>query len=480
MEIRTVQNTDEIWRLVDAKKGLFEQLSDQVWDTPELCYTEFRSCAEHTALLERQGFRVTKNVAGIPTAVVGEAGEDGPVIAILGEYDALPGLGQESGVAEAKPLPGDGHGHGCGHNLLGAASMLAATAVKDYLAARGIKGRVRYYGCPAEEGGAAKGFMARAGVFSDVDVAISWHPAAFSGVNEAISLANTRIDFTFYGRAAHAAAAPHLGRSALDAVELMNVGVNYMREHMPSDARVHYALLDAGGIAPNVVQARAKVRYLIRARDLPELNRLIGRVRKIAQGAALMTETRMESQVVSAVSNLLGNTPLEKAMYANMERLGPPPFDDADRAFAAKIQGTLSEEDIETSWRRVGLPPRGDATLCDVIVPFDAKGAPMMGSTDVGDVSWAVPTVQARGATYAIGTPGHSWQLTAQGMTPAAHKGMVHVAKVMAGTALEAIHDETLLARAKADHQARLARTPYVCPIPDDVQPPINMSEAAD
>jgi len=188
-----VQNTDEIWRLVDAKKGLFEQLSDQVWDTPELCYTEFRSCAEHTALLELQGFRVTKNVAGIPTAVVGEAGEDGPVVAILGEYDALPGLGQESGVAEAKPLPGDGHGHGCGHNLLGAASMLAATAVKDYLAARGIKGRVRYYGCPAEEGGAAKGFMARAGVFSDVDVAISWHPAAFSGVNEALSLANTRI-----------------------------------------------------------------------------------------------------------------------------------------------------------------------------------------------------------------------------------------------------------------------------------------------
>jgi aminobenzoyl-glutamate utilization protein B len=307
LEICTVQNTEEIWRLVDAKKELFERLSDQVWDTPELCYTEFRSCAEHTALLERQGFRVTKNVAGIPTAVMGEAGEDGPVIAILGEYDALPGLGQESGVAEAKPLPGEGHGHGCGHNLLGAASMLAATAVKDYLAAHGVKGRVRYYGCPAEEGGAAKGFMARAGVFSDVDVAISWHPAAFSGVNEAISLANTRIDFTFHGRAAHAAAAPHLGRSALDAVELMNVGVNYMREHMPSDARVHYALLDAGGIAPNVVQARAKVRYLIRAGDLPELTRLVERVRKIAQGAALMTETRMESQVVSAVSNLLAN-----------------------------------------------------------------------------------------------------------------------------------------------------------------------------
>jgi aminobenzoyl-glutamate utilization protein B len=427
-------------------------------------------------MLEQQGFRVTKNVAGIPTAVVGEAGEDGPVIAILGEYDALPGLSQEAGVAEPKPLPGAGYGHGCGHNLLGSASMLAATAVKDYLAAHGIKGRVRYYGCPAEEGGAAKGFMARAGAFSDVDVAISWHPAAFAGVNEAVSLANTRIDFTFHGRASHAAAAPHLGRSALDAVELMNVGVNYMREHMPSDARIHYAVLDAGGIAPNVVQARAKVRYLIRARELPELTRLIERVRKVAEGAALMTETRVESQVVSAVSNLLANTPLERAMHDNLERIGPPPFDDADRVAAAKFQATLSDEDIEAAYRRVGLPMQPGVSLCEQIVPLDAKSAPMMGSTDVGDVSWVVPTVQARGATYAIGTPGHSWQLTAQGKMPAAHKGMVHVAKVMAGTAVDVIQDEVLLARAKADHQARIGRNPYVCPLPDDLEPPVKMS----
>src|SRR4051812_43266936 len=307
-----MQNTEEIWRLVDAKKQDFEALSDRVWGMPELCYGEVRSCAEHTALLEQQGFRVTRDVAGIPTAVMGEAGEDGPVIAILGEYDALPGLSQEAGVAEPKPLPGDGYGHGCGHNLLGSASLLAATAVKDYLAAHGIKGRVRYYGCPAEEGGAAKGFMARAGIFSDVDVAISWHPAAFSGVNEPVSLANTRIDFTFHGRASHAAAAPHLGRSALDAVELMNVGVNYMREHMPSSARIHYAYLDAGGIAPNVVQALAKVRYSIRARDVHGMTALVARVRKVADGAALMTETAVDVHVHSAVSNLLGNTPLEK------------------------------------------------------------------------------------------------------------------------------------------------------------------------
>jgi aminobenzoyl-glutamate utilization protein B len=244
---------------------------------------------------------------------------------------------------------------------------------------------------------------------------------------------------------------------------------------MPSDARIHYALLDAGGIAPNVVQAFAKVRYLIRARNLPELNRLIGRVRKVADGAALMTETSVQTQVVSAVSNLLGNTPLEKAMFDNLQRLGPPPFDETDREFARKIQATLTEEDIESSFRRVGMP-MNDAPLCDQIVPLEAKSAPMMGSTDVGDVSWVVPTVQARGATYAIGTPGHSWQLTAQGKMPAAHKGMVHVAKIMAGTAVDAIQDEVLLARAKADHQARIGRTPYVCPIPTDIDPPIKMS----
>ena len=471
-----MRNTEEIWRRIDAHQDAFIALSDRVWGTPELCYGEFQSCAEHTAMLNAQGFRVTENIAGIPTAVMGESGEDGPVIAILGEYDALPGLSQEAGVAEQRPLPGPGFGHGCGHNLLGSASLLAATAVKEYLAEHGMKGRVRYYGCPAEEGGAAKGFMVRSGVFDDVDIAISWHPSSFSGVWEPMSLANTRIDFSFTGRASHAAASPHLGRSALDAVELMNVGVNYMREHMPSDARVHYAILDAGGIAPNVVQAFAKVRYLIRARNLPELNQLIGRVRKIADGAALMTETTVETKVISAVSNLLGNTPLEKALYDNLSRLGAPPYDDADRATAAKFQATLSEEDIESSYRRAGMPYAPGTTLCDVIVPLDAKTAPMMGSTDVGDVSWAVPTVQARGSVYAIGTPGHSWQLTAQGKLPAAHKGMVHVAKVMAGTALDVLHDETLIARAKADHRARVARTPYVCPIPDDVEPPIQMS----
>jgi aminobenzoyl-glutamate utilization protein B len=283
-----MDNRNTVWRQVDAHKERLIALSDRVWATPEVCYTEARSVSEHVAELNHQGFRVTENVAGIPTAVIGEAGEGGPVIAFLGEYDALPGLSQEAGVASHSPIEEGGHGHGCGHNLLGAAALLAATAMKDWLAENNLPGRVRYYGCPAEEGGAAKAFMVRAGAFDDADVAITWHPSSFWEVAPPLSLANTRADFIFTGRASHAAAAPHLGRSALDAVELMNVGVNYMREHMPSDARVHYALLDTGGIAPNVVQAHARVRYSIRARDLPGMLELVGRVRKIAEGAALM------------------------------------------------------------------------------------------------------------------------------------------------------------------------------------------------
>src|SRR5581483_8268040 len=328
-EERSMQNSEKIWQLVDARKDAYEGLSDRVWEIPEICYTEYRSVAEHRAMLEAEGFRITENVAGIPTAVMGEAGEGGPVIAILGEYDALPGLSQVAGIAEPKELVPGGPGHGCGHNMLGSAALLAATAVKNYLAQRGIRGRVRYYGCPAEEGGAAKVFMVRAGCFDDVDIAISWHPAAITRVDDAMSLANTRIDFTFKGRASHAAAAPHLGRSALDAVELMNVGVNYMREHMPDGARVHYALLDGGGRAPNVVQAKAKVHYLIRAADLAQLMPLVARVRKIAEGAALMTETTVEAKVAGACSNLLGNTPLEQLMQDNFMRLGPPEFEES-------------------------------------------------------------------------------------------------------------------------------------------------------
>jgi aminobenzoyl-glutamate utilization protein B len=468
-----MQNSDRIWQLVDARKDAYEALSDRIWEMPEICYTEFRSVAEHRGMLELEGFRIAENLAGIPTAVMGEAGDGGPVIAILGEYDALPGLSQVAGIAEPKELVAGGHGHGCGHNMLGSAALLAATAVKNYLAEQGIKGRVRYYGCPAEEGGAAKVFLVRAGHFADVDIAITWHPAAINRVDDAISLANTRIDFSFAGRASHAAAAPHLGRSALDAVELMNVGVNYMREHMPADARIHYAMIDAGGVAPNVVQAKATVRYAIRARDLPGMRALIERVKKVAQGAALMTETTLSLKVVSAVSNLLGNTPLEQAMQSQFERLGPPPFDAADRKYAGEIQATLSSEDIASAYARVGMRTDFDNPLCDFVVPHGSKGQAMIGSTDVGDVSWVVPTVQARVATHAIGTPGHSWQITAQGKSGQAKKGMVHAAKVMAAVAAAALQDPTLITRAKADHKARTDETPYDCPLPADVEPPL-------
>ncbi len=468
---------DEIWRLVDAKRDLLIALSDRVWDMPELAYREVRSAAEHAALLEHEGFRVTRGIAGIPTAVVGEAGEGGPLIAILGEFDALPGLSQEAGVAEPRPAAPNGNGHGCGHNLLGAGALLAATAVKDYLAEQRLPGRVRYYGCPAEEGGAAKGFMVRSGAFDDADIAISWHPASFSGVKEAVSLANTRIDFIFTGRAAHAAAAPHLGRSALDAVELMNVGVNYMREHMPRRARVHYALIDGGGIAPNVVQGRAAVRYLVRAGDLSELTPLVAWVRSIAQGAALMTQTTVETRVLSAVSNLLGNEPLERLLHDVLLRLGPPEFDEEDREIAAMFQTTLRQEDIAEAYARAGLPVQSGKALCDLIVPLETSGTGGVGSTDVGDVSWVVPTVQASGATCAIGTPFHTWQLTAQGKTTAAHKGMVHTAKAMAATAVAALADPAVIEQARADLRRRTRDRPYVCPLPAGVEPALDMSQ---
>jgi len=471
-----MQNSDEIWRRVEAKRPRFSELSDRVWGTPELNYAEHRSAAAHAEALAEEGFRVTTGIAGIPTAVMGEAGEGGPVIAILGEYDALPGLSQEAGVAEPRPIENGGSGHGCGHNLLGAASLLAAAAVKDWLAAKGLKGRVRYYGCPAEEGGSAKGFMVRDGAFDDVDIAICWHPAAFSGVNKPRSLACMEVDFSFTGRSSHAAAAPHLGRSALDAIELMNVGVNYMREHMPSHARIHYALQDAGGIAPNVVQGKARVRYLVRSQTMAEVLALLERVRKIAQGAALMTETSVSDRVLSADAELVANPPLEQAMEENFLRLGLPRFDEADKDFARRMQATFTPAEIETAYRRAGLAPIPGEVLAERLVPLSAPEPAGVGSTDVGTVSWKVPTVQARGATYAIGTPGHSWQLVAQGKAPAAHKGLEHVAKVMAGTAVEVFQNPELLARAKADHAARTAEMPDVFPIPKDVPPPLDMA----
>ena len=468
-----MKNEAEIWTLVEANAARMIQLSDDVWAVPETCYTEAKSVALHQQALEDAGFRVRAGVADIPTAVIGEAGEGGPVIAILGEYDALPGLSQEAGLATHSEVEPDGHGHGCGHNLLGAGALLAAAAVKDWLAQTGTPGRVRYYGCPAEEGGGAKAFMVKAGLFDDVDIAITWHPESLTDVQGGGSLANTRIDFAFHGRASHAAAAPHLGRSALDAVELTNVGVNYMREHMPSDARVHYAMINGGGIAPNVVQPYARVRYSVRAPQLPDMVKLVDRVRKVAEGAALMTETRVEPEVLSAVSNLIANAPLMEAMEAELQRLGPVPFDESDRAFAEEIRATLSEEEKRDVFARFNAPVQEDRILCDFLLPAGNPKPPISGSTDVSDVSWVVPLVQAMVATAAIGTPLHSWQMVAQGKAPAAHKGMTHAAKIMAGTAVAALLDPTLIERAQADLARRVGPKGYTSPLPDGTKPPI-------
>ncbi|MGY6635463.1 MAG: amidohydrolase [Alkalilacustris sp.] len=470
-----MRNSDPVWQVVDRHAPDFIALSDRVWGMPEILYEEYRSCEEHAAMLATHGFDVTRNAGGLPTAVVGsdQVGDGGPVIAFLGEYDALPGLSQQAGLDRPEPLEAGGHGHGCGHNLLGSAALLAAAALRDHLREAGVSAEVRYYGCPAEEGGAAKTFMVREGLFDDVDVAITWHPAVMTKVGSGRSLANTRMDFTFHGRAAHAAAAPHLGRSALDAVELTSVGVNYLREHVPADSRIHYAYLDAGGVAPNVVQAQARVRYSIRSMTLQGMFDLVERVQDIARGAALMTGTRMEARVFTAVSDMLENPPLTRMMQETLEALGGVPFDDADRAYAARIQATLGRDDIASAYRSAGLRVRTDEPLCDYVVPHLPGVADMIGSTDVADVSWKVPTVEARVATCAIGTPGHSWQITAQGKAPAAHKGMVHAAKAMATLGLRLCTDPAALAEARAAHAAQLTETPYVCPIPDDVSPPL-------
>ncbi|WGR72989.1 MULTISPECIES: M20 family metallopeptidase [unclassified Bradyrhizobium] len=470
-----LRSAKEVWDRVDAHKSKFFELSDRIWDHPELNYTEFFASKEHSGMLASEGFSVKEALAEIPTAIMGEAGEGGPVIAILGEYDALPGLSQEAGIAEERPLVQGGLGHGCGHNLLGSASLLAAVAVKDWLAQSGLPGRVRYYGCPAEEGGSSKSFLVRAGAFDDADVAICWHPSGFTGVFLPMSLACAEFEFTFHGRAAHASVAPHLGRSALDAVELMSVGVNYMREHMPSSARIHYALVEGGGISPNVVQPRAVVRHLVRALNLGEMWGLIERVKKIAEGAALMTETRVEIKQLSGEANLVGNRPLEEAMHANLLQLGAPEFDRTDKEFAKKIQETFVPSDIRAAYERVGLPADSEP-FCEQICPLNGGSSDALGSTDVGTVSWVVPTVQCRATCFATGTPFHSWQLVAQGKSPAAHKGITLAAKAMAGVAADVLSDPALLSAAKETFKRFRCENPFMNPIGPDTKPPLEMA----
>jgi aminobenzoyl-glutamate utilization protein B len=471
-----MQNADGVWKIVDEKSPQFAELSDRVWSTPELGFRETLSSQAHLEQLQHEGFRIKKGLGGMPTSIIAEAGEGGPVIAILGEFDALPRLSQKENLTEHCPIEPEGNGHGCGHNMLGSGSMLAAAAVKDWLVEAGIPGRVRYYACPAEESGSGKGFLVRAGAFDDVDIAISWHPGDFTGVSTPGSLACVELEFTFTGRSSHAAVSPHLGRSALDAMELMNSGVNYMREHMPSSARIHYAILDGGGAAPNVVQSRTVSRYMVRATTLGEMWQLVERVKKVAQGAALMTETTVSPRFLTGEANLIGNNVLEALMDSVLTRLGGPQFDEEDKRFAAEMQKTFDSDAIASAYRRAGLQPKQGESLSEDVAPRRSSHDGPRGSTDVGTVSWVVPTVQCRTACYAIGTPGHSWQLVSQGKAPAAHKGLTHAAKIMASTAVELLSNESLRQAAKKEHADFRSVNDFTNPISDDLEIDLEMT----
>ena len=460
-------------KLIEQKREKFIALSDKIWDVPELCFEEHQSSAYLRDALEEEGFKVEHGVAGMETAFIGSYGSGKPVVAILGEYDALAGLSQKKGLTHHDPVVDGGNGHGCGHNLLGTGAFVAVVAIKEYMALNQLKGTVRFYGCPAEEAGSGKAFMARAGLFNDVDAAFSWHPWDVPGLMDVKTLANYSARFKFKGKSAHAAAAPHLGRSALDAVELMNVGVNYLREHMVQDARIHYAVTDTGGISPNVVQANAEVVYLIRALEKDEVQSLYERVYDIARGAALMTGTTFEVEFEGTASNLIPNTVLADVMYENLTKVEIPSYDEADQEFAKEIRSTLSQDDLNNVYvgrDRETVKKLKELDIADFIPSHNPSDAVLSGSTDVGDVSWIVPTMQCLTTCFALGTPLHTWQVVSQGVTPIAHKGMLQAGKVIAATAIQAMENPAIIEQAKAELQERLDGKTYDSLIPDSVK----------
>lgn len=468
-----------VYEVIDSKASEFAALSDVIWDYAELAFTEHQSAEALCRQLEKEGFAVTRGVAGIETAFTARYGSGKPVIGILGEFDALSGLSQKAGCAVREPLCPGAAGHGCGHNMFGVGSIAAAVGVKKYLEDTGHSGTVVYFGTPGEEGGSGKAFMAREGVFDELDAAVAWHPSDLNAVMTGSSLANVQVAYHFKGVAAHAAAAPHLGRSALDAVELMNMGVQFLREHVIQEARIHYAITNTGGYSPNVVQPEAEVLYLIRAPKNAQVQEIYARVNKIAQGAAMMTETDLTIDFYKACSNLIPNTVMEELIYKNLCEAGLPEHTDADREFARQIResienksdtvAALLDKATDPAEKELYRKHLGDP-LNDFIVPYHSSELAMAGSTDVGDVSWVCPTAQVNTACYASGTPGHSWQLVAQGKAPVAHAAMLQAGRVMAGTAIDLFESPELLEKAKAEHAARVGDG-YVCPIPAGVKP---------
>ena len=465
----------EVIELVEKKRRLFCQTGDAVWDHPEIGFEEYASADILIHALEQEGFAVEQGLAGMKTAFRAVWGSGHPVIGFLGEFDALAGFSQRAGCTHAEPLQEGAPGHGCGHNLLGAGSLGAAVAVKDYLSAHGLEGTVVCYGCPAEETGCGKVFMARDGVFNELDAAITWHPDCNTRVITTSTLADSMMVFRFQGVPAHAAATPHLGRSALDAAELMNVGVQFLREHMIDSARVHYAFLDVGGQAPNVVQSSAALYYDVRAPKLEQVRELVPRVVHIAQGAAMMTDTQVTTEITSGMSDYVPNLTLSRAMGQAMEELGDIPFSEQalaqSREFGPKLttEAAQSRAEIAPYFSKEEADRLAGGPILARPLPYQEKGGCLSGSTDVGDVSYVVPTAQCNVATAAFGTQVHTWQMTAQGKSEIAHEGMLHAAKIMAYTALKLVEDPELLKKAQAEHRETAGA--YTCPIPKELKP---------
>ena len=473
---------DEIEGLIDKRSQAYTDISDAIWGFAEPRFQERESSRIQQEYLSSRGFSVRADLAGEETAFIAEYGSGKPVIAFLGEFDALSSLQQEPDQTEHCPIAGKENGHGCGHHLLGTASAAAADALKTYMEEHKLAGTIRYYGCPAEENAGGKAYLVRDGYFDDCDIAITWHPYTMSKVMKGgFHLANFRAFFTFHGISSHAAGAPELGRSALDAVEIMDIGVNYMREHMIDAARVHGAITNSGGIAPNVIPSEAQILYAIRAPKVTQVKKLYERMCDIPRGAALITGTTVDIKQVAAYSNVIENDTLEDIMYENMRHFVPIGYTEEELAYARRFQEVITELDKEGLKDLISILSGRDkekkrqmeeSPMLDFVlerhVSFGGGG-----STDVGDVSWVVPTGKVDINCYAAGTALHSWQAVAQGKAPAAHKGMLTAAKIMACTGAELLEKPELLERIKEDWLEKLDGETYPDPLPKDVKPEI-------
>jgi len=460
---------------IDENRERLIEISDAIWEYAELGFVEFKSAKLLADELEKNGFQVEREVAEIPTAFVATWGSGKPVIGIMGEYDALPGVSNKV-VPVKDPLIEGGPGHGCGHNVHGVSGLGGALAVKAAMEELKIPGTIKYFGCPAEEMLSGKVWMVRDGVFDGVDACLSHHPSSMNTAGLKSSNANNSVKFHFYGRTAHAAGSPEQGRSALDAVELMNVGVNYMREHIIEKARIHYVIEEGGG-QPNVVPDYARVWYLVRAPERDQVDHIYEWVLKIAEGAALMTGTTHEVELAKAIFNLLPNRTLAELVIANMREVGAPTYTEEELEFARKIGETVSKRAKIEGLRAYNVPnweKYVDVDLVtDILDPWD-EGKVMPGSTDVSDVSWNTPTTEFYTTGTVLGSPGHSWRTVATSGMSIGHKSLIFAAKTMAGATLDLMTDADLLKKAQEEYRNRLAGRRYKTPLPPDAKPPLD------